>query len=113
MEYFTTRNTVIAALVQVGVIVGGVLAAGACIKWYSTFGLTPFRSTTLLAEYGLLALVLPLVWVTIALRAQQRSHRDEEPSIIAFLLGILLLLLLLGAVWYSAARPLFRLLNLW
>jgi len=60
--YFTTRNTVILALVQVGVIVLGVLAAGAAHKWYTTFNMRLPSSTILVAEYGFLALVLPLAW---------------------------------------------------
>ena len=37
MNFFTTRNLVILALVQIGVVTAGVLAAGASAKWYDTF----------------------------------------------------------------------------
>jgi hypothetical protein len=93
VEYFTTRNTLVVALVQAGVIVGGVLAAGACHKGYTGPGVTPPAALAALADYGLVALVLPVAWVTIALVAR---HRGEDPfaRTCAFGAGIVLTLLL-------------------
>lgn len=93
VEYFTTRNTLIVALVQVGVIVGGVLAAGACQKSYTGSGMTPPAALAALADYGLVALVLPAAWVTIALVARRRSE-DPFVRMCAFGGGIVLTLLL-------------------
>src|SRR5262249_15489782 len=77
-EYFTVRNTVILALVQVGVIVAGVLAARACQKWSATLAFPVRRPTALLAEYGFLALALPLAWAAAALYVQRRPRRPPS-----------------------------------
>jgi hypothetical protein len=111
MNYFTIRNTVILALVQVGVVVAGVLAAGAAYKWYATFNLKPPSLTALLADYGLLALVLPLAWVALALQALRRGEDWDDRKLLAIWSGILLLLLLLLGVGYVAVRPLLRLIG--
>jgi hypothetical protein len=110
MDYFTTRNTVILALVQVGVIVFGVLTAGAAVKWYTTLiFLRPPTATICLAEYGALALVLPVGWLTAALRMKRRGADTDSAQWIIFSSGILLLLVLLLGVVYAAVGPLFRL----
>ena len=111
MEYFTLRNTAIMGLAQVGVIVAGVLAAGACHKWYATLGLSPPSSTALLAEYGFLALVLPVVWVTLAVQALRRTTDSGAPQWLAVSSGVVLLLLLLLGIGYAAVQPLLRLLG--
>jgi hypothetical protein len=100
VDYFTTRNTVIVALVQVGVIVAGVLAAGACQRWYTGANLDPPAAVDVLADYGFVALVLPVAWVVIALRVRQRS---EDPFIRMFAFGsgiglALLLALVFGQI---------------
>ena len=106
MEYFTTRNTVILALVQVGVVVLGVLAAGASCKWSTTFNMRLPSSTILVAEYGFLALVLPLAWVTVALLTMRRGAESENAKPLVFYSGILLLLVLLLSVGCAGVRPL-------
>jgi hypothetical protein len=111
MEFFTVRNTVLVALAQVGVIVAGVLGAGACHKWFTTFNLRPPPVTTLLADYGYVALLLPLAWVGAALWLPRRSDEPEDARRLALFCGILLLLLLLLAVGYAAVSPFFRLIG--
>jgi hypothetical protein len=115
MNFFTTRNTVLLALVQIIVIVFSVLMAGACLKWYSTFismeiPITSPWATSVFAEYGFLALLLPVIWVVIALRTLQRDEEAQVPRLLVFLSGIILLLVLLIGAWYAAARPFFDLL---
>jgi hypothetical protein len=110
MEYFTKRNTAILALVQGGVLVAGVLAACVDHKWYTVANVRPPTPTALLAEYGFLALVLPLVWVTIALRVQQRNE-DADSKALVFGSGILLLLLLLLGIGYAVVLPFVRLMG--
>jgi hypothetical protein len=109
--YFTLRNTAIMGLVQVGVIVAGVLAAGACHKWYTTLGLRPPSSTALLAEYGFLALVLPVVWVTMAVQALRRTTDPGALQWLAFSSGFVLVLLLLLVIGHAAVQPFLRLLG--
>jgi hypothetical protein len=111
VEYFTLRNTAILGLAQVGVIVAGVLAAGACHKWYATFGLRPPSSTALLAEYGFLALVLPVVWVMMAVQALRRTTNPGALQWLAFPSGIVLLLVLLLGIGYAVVQPFLRLLG--
>ena len=110
-EYFTVRNTVILALVQVGVIVAGVLAAGACQKWCATLAFPVRRPTALLAEYGFLALALPVAWAAAALYVQRRSEEPGAAAATAFLAGLLLLALLLLGVGHAAVAPLLRLMG--
>jgi hypothetical protein len=111
VEYFTLRNTVILALVQVGTVVAGVLAAGAAHKWYTTAGVRPPRSTTLVAEQGHLALSLPVAWAAVALAVLRREDDYEAPRLVVFSSGVLVLLLLLLGVLHSSAGPLLRLLG--
>jgi hypothetical protein len=106
MDYFTTRNTVILALVQVGVIVLGVLGAGAAHKWSTTFNIRLPSSTIFVAEYGFLALVLPVAWVTVALLSMRRDAESENAKPLVFYSGILLLLVLLLTVGCAGVRPL-------
>ena len=113
MGFFTLRNTTIMALVQVGLIVAGVLAAGAAHKCYTSAGLRPPLPTAYLSEYGFLALGLPLAWVLLAVLAFRRGENDGEEIYcwLAVFSGLLFLLLLLVGIWHGAARPLLRLLG--
>ena len=110
MEYFTLRNAAIAGLVQNGIIVAGVLAAGACLKWSATTGLPPPPRTVLVAEYGFLALAVPLVWASAAAVTLRRAdHGDfETTGVVVFFTGGGLILGLLAVAWHAAFGPLFR-----
>ena len=109
MGYFTVRNTTIMALVQVGLIVAGVLGAGAAHKRYTMGGVSPPRSMALLSERGYFALILPLIWVGLAIVAFRRSQEDEFYPLLAVCSGILLILLFLIGFWFGAAAPMIRL----
>src|SRR5574339_418318 len=102
MDFFTRRNAAILALVQAGVVVAGVLGAGAAYKWYTQVNLAPPRLTVLATDYGFVALTLPLAWVLIALVT---FHREDEsgPPALAFLFGLLLLAALLVGAYGVAA----------
>lgn len=109
MEYFTLRNAAIAGLVQIGIVVAGVLAAGACLKWSATTGLPPPRRTVLVAEYGFLALALPLAWTSAAAVALRRAeHGDFEATGVVFFTGGGLVVVLLTVACHAAFGPLFR-----
>jgi hypothetical protein len=110
VEFFTLRNTVILALTQVGVVVAGVLAAGACHKWYTTVGLTPYPRTTLVADYGFVALAVPVAWVALAvyvLRREDESADEHKAYVVAA--GVAVLVLFVVGVGYAAAMPWLRL----
>src|SRR5262249_20257504 len=113
VDYYTVRNAVIVALTQVGIIVIGVLAAGACHKWHVTFGVKPPIATEVVAEYGFLALGFPGVGVAAALLARRRSEEREEPewAACAFCSGLLALVLLLIGAGYASFGPLFRIMG--
>jgi hypothetical protein len=97
------------ALTQVGVIVAGALGAGACHKMYTTFSLRPPPATALAAEYGFLALALPLAWVVVALESARRGGEYRGLAGWVFPSGIALLLVLLLGAWQAAAWPFLRL----
>lgn len=104
MEFHFVRNLAILALGQVMVIVGGVLAAGACCKWYTTFEMKPPNLTLWIAEYGFLTLIVPLTWITATMGLFTHSEKAEELVGWAWRIGVLKLLgLLLVALYGSAA----------
>jgi hypothetical protein len=58
MGWFAVPNTVLLAILQVGVVVGGVLAAASDRWWESGNVVTPL-ATVFLMEFGWLGLALP------------------------------------------------------
>lgn len=114
MDYFTTRNAVIVALVQTGVIVAGVLGAGAVCKWYASTGsLGPPAMTAFASEYGYRALVIPPAWAAAALWALRHEDDEGGPRVLTFLTGLFIILVLLVLAFQVAALPLLRLLSPW
>jgi hypothetical protein len=114
MEYFTVRNTIILALVQVGVTVGGVLGAVTVRKMYTTFRAQPSSATNLVADYGFLVLALPVAWFVLAMLAFRRdTEKDAHGSLGsgAIVLGVFLLALLLMGAWAGAIGPWLYLMN--
>jgi hypothetical protein len=111
MNFFTTRNLVILALTQTGVIVAGILAAGACHRWYSQSAFAPPSGVTILSEYGFLALAFPLAWIVAALAIRQRHPETAVAGVVVFLAGFFLVLLLLLGIWYAVVHPWLRLLG--
>lgn len=107
MDFFTLRNATILALTQAGVVVAGVLAAGAAFKWFVTLEMTPPRAMVFVTEWGFAALLLPLAWIALAVRALRRD--DENGRGLVALTGPLLLAVLIGAAWHTAVRPWLRL----
>ena len=108
MGYFTLRNTTLLALFQIGVIVAGVLAAGAACKWWEQTNMAPPRSVVLISEYGWLALLVPLTWIVVTLVLQRRAGDEGVAALIAYLSGLFVLLLLLVSVSYLVIGPGFR-----
>jgi hypothetical protein len=111
VQYFTLRNTAIMGLVQVGIVVAGVLGAGAVHKWYTTVGLSPPSPTALLSQYGYLALGLPIAWTALALVALYRCDPAEDNGFLPVTSGVALLVLCLFGTWYGAVSPFLRLLT--
>jgi hypothetical protein len=106
------RNTVVVALMQVGVIVAGVLAAGVCHRVWTGSGRTEPSPAALLYSHGVVGLLIPLVWVTGAAVLQTRSSVSEDARILMFWLGVLLLIALIVFAAYADISPWLAFLNL-
>ena len=112
MNFYTTRNLVILALVQIVVITLGVLAAGTCVKWMAQFNMVgPSRELELICDFGWLALALPIVWVTLALWEFRRETEDDTRKVWYVLAGVLLLALLIYGSWHYSVGPWVRLMS--
>jgi hypothetical protein len=106
VEYFTARNTAILALTQVGVIVAGVLGAGATQKLFAQFNARTGWWTDFVASWGFLALALPIVWAALALWLLLRGEDHEAARFVTFWSGVLVVALLLLVIVRSSAGPL-------
>ena len=104
MLVFTTRNAVLVALFQVGVIVFGVLTSGLSQKWWASLN-TPLPATTLfLIHYGVVLLCLPVLWIAVVLRVGLSAWADEVKGL-AFGSGFILILGLLIFIGYAVLAP--------
>lgn len=96
------------AIMQVGVIVAGVLAAGICHRMsVSNNTAMPFLALALYS-YGVVGLLIPLAWVTGAVVLQLRANFSDSIKVLMFWLGILLLIALTVFVFYADVPPLLR-----
>jgi hypothetical protein len=105
---YATKNIVMIALMQVGVIVAGVLGAGTSWKWLTSFNPLPAPAgMVLLMNYGASALILPLVWAILVLRLRGRATISEDMKNLACFSGVLLLLALGIGMGYIILSPWF------
>jgi hypothetical protein len=104
---FSTKNAVVVALMQTGVIVGGVLAAGTSGKvWKTMFGPgTVPASLVQLMTLGPLALVIPLVWIVSVLVLRQRAEVSDDAKSLGFGAGVLILVALILSIGAVVLRP--------
>jgi hypothetical protein len=109
MSYFTTRNVVILALVQIGVCTLGVLAAAVSLKWHADFRMAQPTGLRYVAGYGWFALLLPVAWAAITLHLLRREEGSEGAKVLAVLSGVLLLAALVLVLWQTVGREWFRL----
>lgn len=113
MSHFNSRNLILLALAQLGVIVAAVLGASVVHKWYSTLStvlVQPWSSHALMA-YGWLGLLLPVVWLALTLHVFKSDRATERDRICAVLAGLLLLALCLGAAWHGAVSPMMQMMG--
>ena len=99
------RNTVVVALMQVGVIVAGVLAAGICHRVWTTREWPVPSLVALLYNHGVAGLLIPLAWVTGAAVLQTRSSVSEDVRVLMFWLGVLVLIALIIFAAYADISP--------
>ena len=105
---FSIKNVVTVALMQVGVIVAGVLGAGASWKWLKSFSVLPIpMPMAMLMNYGVAGLVIPLIWITLVLQVRHRSDISEDMKSVAFISGIILLIGLVIGIGYAVLSPWF------
>lgn len=99
------RNTVVVAILQVGVIVAGVLAAGICHRvWTSRdWPLPPL--VTLFYNHGIAGLIIPMAWVTGAAALHTRSGVSDDVRALMFWLGVLVLVALIVFALYADVSP--------
>lgn len=107
MDCFTRRNVAILGLLQAGVLGTGVLTAAACYKWYPLAGFAVPESAALWAEYGVLTLAFPVVWVVAAMAfVGGDEEAPDARGVGAMLSGVGMLAVWLVVVWHAAVRPL-------
>src|SRR5262245_37216759 len=103
----TVRNVVLIAVMQVGVVVMGVLAAGVSQRWWAING-TPIPVVTILVQqYGMLAFTIPLLWTISILRLRLRSEVSDRLKAAVFAAGIAILITLIAIMGYAIIRPWF------
>ncbi len=106
MPQFTVRNSVLLALLQVGALVGGILAAGASQKLWHTHSAAPAPWVTyLVVNYGALALIAPLLWIAAMVRYGRSPEASEGGKALAFASGLALLTLILGVAVCAVIQP--------
>jgi hypothetical protein len=102
----TYKNIAILGLSQIGVVVFGVLGAGATYKLDTTLGVTQTSATRFATEYGFLFLALPLAWIVTAMVVQHRIENVEDgPEALTALTGVIVLLLLIVGAFAAAVAP--------
>jgi hypothetical protein len=101
---FSVKNAVYVAIMQVGVIVVGVLAAGLCSKARNAMGV-PFQTAYLLLDHTIIFLATPLAWITGVLWIRSRANASDDVKNLAFWSGIILLVALSIFVLYADVTP--------
>jgi hypothetical protein len=99
------RNTVIVAIMQVGVIVAAVLAAGICHRVWTTSNVPVPPLIALLYDHGIGWLMIPMVWITGAAILHSRPGASDDVRTLMFWLGVLVLIALTVFALYADVSP--------
>lgn len=102
---FTTSNAIKVALMQVGVIVGGILASGLGYRAAEEMGRTIPVSTVFLVHFGFWLLALPVVWIAVAVRLRHNAAVSDGKKTLTFVVGVALLVALTLFSLYGAGEP--------
>ena len=105
---FSILNAARLAVMQVGVIVFGVLASGLWRRASTSEGIAMPQPAGLLYNYGVAGLLIPLVWLTFALLVRRSPAVSDGVKLLAFWLGIAVLIGLAVFVLYANVFPLFN-----
>jgi uncharacterized membrane protein YhaH (DUF805 family) len=104
---FTISNAVLVAVLQVGAIVIGCLAAATSYRVAGQFGGPTSLPTVLLIQYWFCFMGVPLVWITAALRMRRRHDVSVEAKGTIFWFGVFLLVALVVLGLCGFVGPLF------
>ncbi len=100
------KNIAILGLLQVGVVVAGVLGAGVLHKCSNEFGIQLTQPTRFAgSDYGVVAVVLPIIWIVAAMAVQSRNDTEDSPEALTFVSGVGVLILLLIGAYVVAVSP--------
>ena len=106
---FSIRNAVYVAIMQVGVIVAGVLAAVLLLKPWTEMNFPLSIPVALLINHHIIFLAVPVVWITFALLVRSRPQVSVGVKDLVFLSGILVLIALGIFVLYADVTLVFAL----
>jgi len=101
----SVKNTLIVAMMQVGVIVAGVLAAGICHKMWLSSGMAMPLPVAMLYRHGAMGLCVPLVWGAGTVMLQLRARVSDDIKALVFWLGVLVLIGLVVFCVYADVTP--------
>lgn len=107
MLVFTTRNAVLVALMQVGVIFAAVLGSGLAVRLHESGGEAAPALPGWIARYGLLLAAVPLAWLYLALRLRRDPETSDAKKAWAFIAGLGLAGALVWLTFLSGVRPTF------
>ena len=102
---FSISKAIKIALMQVGVIVAGILAAS--VGYHAASGRVGFvpASTAFLVHFGFLLLALPMAWITAAVRLRNSAAFAHRQKVLACGSGIALIIGLTLFSAYAAGKP--------
>jgi len=101
------KNAAYVAIMQVGVIVAGVLAAGFWVKARTDMHWTLSVPVALLTKHTGLFFAIPMVWITFAAILCHRPEVSEGGKDLVLFSGVLVLIALGVFVFYADITPLF------
>lgn len=105
---FSVRNAVVVAVMQIGVIVAGVLAAGLWCHAAAIGNVNIPFPTLYLFSYGMCGFLIPLIWGSSAAFLIHHQKISDELKSLTFWLGVLILFAMIAFVLYADVSPFFH-----
>jgi hypothetical protein len=102
------KNTVVVAIMQVGIIVAGMLAAAICHKVFTSNNMAMPLPAAMLYSYGLIGFFIPVVWGPVAVVLQLRTTVSDGIKSLLFWLGVLMLIMMTVFIVYADVTPWFH-----
>ena len=106
MRQISIKDTSLVGITQAAVIIGGVVLAVLSDKRFLNGGHPAPQLLSVVADYGALALVCPLLWTVISLRLRS-SAAPAKTKITMFYFGLILAAVLALIICYILARSYF------